>query len=129
MKFGERDRLQKGSEISDVGEILVIFPLDGERRVASSKVLKMTTLGSSPLTLESPLVALVGLLATELLHSLVGFDLVFSSASSAYSGREAKLSGVMTTWYVPGLNASAFFSRSSSEVRREKGGRESPGEK
>lgn len=128
MKFGERDRLQKGSEISDVGEILEILPFDGERLVASSKVFKITTLGSPPLTLESPLAALVGLLATELLRSL-GFDLNFSIASSAYSGSEEKLSGVMTTWYVPGLKASAFFSRSSSEVSRAKGGSESPDEK
>lgn len=116
MKFGESDRLQKGSEISEVGEIFKVFPLNGERRVPSSKVFKMTTLGSSSLT--SPLAVLVGLLAAELLHSLVGFDLARSIASSAYSGSAEKLSGVITTWYVPGLKASAFFSRSSSEVSR-----------
>jgi hypothetical protein len=124
VNFGERDKLQKGSEISEVGEIL-IFPVDGERRVASSKVFKITTLGSS--STQSGLAVIVGLLVA-LLHSL-GFDLGFSIVSSAYSGREEKLSGVITTWYVPGLNASAFFSRSSSEVSMEKGGSESPREK
>jgi hypothetical protein len=128
VKFGERDKLQKGSEISDVGEILKVFPLDGERRVASSKVFKITTLESSP-PLQSPLATLVGLLAAELLRSLVELDLAFSIVSSAYSGSEEKLSGVITTRYVPGLTPSAFFSLSSSEVSREKGGRESLEEK
>jgi hypothetical protein len=123
VKFGERDKLQKGSEISDVGEIPKVFPLDGERRVTSSNVFNITTLGSSPLA------ALAGLLAAELLRSLVELDLAFSIASSAYSGSEEKLSGVITTRYVPGLTPSAFFSLSSSEVSREKGGRESLEEK
>lgn len=94
-KMGERDRLQNGSEISEVGENLNSLPFDGERRVASSKVFRMTTFGSS-LALHSLRTIDVGLLAAELLHSLAGLDLDFSS--SAYSGRDEKLSGVMTTW-------------------------------
>jgi hypothetical protein len=129
VKIGDKDRLQNGSEISEVGENLDSLPFDGERRVTSSKVFKMTTLGSSPLTLHSLRTADVGLFAAELLHSLAGLDLDFSNASSAYSGSAEKLSGVITTWYVPGLKASAFLSLSSSEVSREKGGRESPREK
>lgn len=126
--IGDSDRAQNGSEISEVGEILDSLPL-GERRVTSSKAFKITTLGSSPRTLHSLLAALVGLLATELLQSLEALDLDFSFGSSAYSGSDEKLSGVITTWYVPGLKASAFFSRSSSDVSREKGGNESPREK
>lgn len=124
--IGDSDRLQNGSEISEVGENLEILPFDGERRVVSSKVFRITTFGSS-LTLHSLRATDVGLVAAELLHSLADFDLNLSS--SAYSGNEEKLSGVITTWYVPGLKASAFLSRSSSEVRVEKGGRESPREK
>lgn len=51
------------------------------------------------------------------------------SASSAYSGSELKLSGTMITWYVPGVQVSAFLSRSSSEVNNEKAGSASPREK
>jgi hypothetical protein len=126
--MGDSDRAQNGSEISEVGEIRDILPL-GERRVTSSKVFKITTLGSLPRALHSLLAALVGLLATELLQSLEALDLDFSFGSSAYSGSDEKLSGVITTWYVPGVKASAFFSRSSSDVSREKGGSESPREK
>ena len=70
----------------------------------------------------------VGLLATELLISVL-MTIGFSIRSSAYSGSVEKLSGITTTWYVPGLEASAFLSRSSSEVSRAKGGRQSLGEK
>jgi hypothetical protein len=123
-RMGSKEREPKGSAISDVGETLGVRPLEEDRRVTSSKVFKITTLGSVPASL-SALDLLVGLLVTEPLAS----DLDFSEASSTYSGRVEKLSGITTTWYVPGLEASAFLSRSSSDVRREKAGSASLEEK
>lgn len=124
--IGDREREQKGSEISDVGETREVLPVEDERRVTSSKVFRMTTLGSSVGSV-SVLTTLTGLLVTEYTDS-VTVDLGFS-ASSAYSGSELKLSGTMITWYVPGVVVSAFLSRSSSDVNSEKAGRASPREK
>lgn len=64
------------------------------RLAASSKVLRMTTFGSSVRSL-SLLVVLMGLVAAEYEGSPADFE---SSISSAYSGNELKLSGTMTTW-------------------------------
>jgi hypothetical protein len=122
--MGSKESEPKGSAISDVGETRGVRPFEAERRVASSKVFKITTLGSVPISL-SALDLLVGLLTTEPLAS----DLDLSDASSTYSGRVEKLSGIATTWYVPGLEASAFLSRSSSDVRRQKAGSASREEK
>jgi len=122
--MGSKEREPKGSAISDDGEALGVRPLEDDRRVTSSKVFKITTLGSVPATL-SALGLLMGPLATEPLAS----DLDLSDASSTYSGRVEKLSGTTTTWYVPGLEVSAFLSRSSSDVRREKAGSASAEEK
>lgn len=124
--MGDKEREQKGSEISDVGESREVRPVEEERRVTSSKVFNMTTLGSSVKSF-SVLITLIGLLATEYTDS-VTVDLGFS-ASSAYSGNELKLPGTMITWYVPGVVVSAFLSRSSSQVNSEKAGRASPREK
>lgn len=124
--IGDREREQKGSDISDVGETREVLPAEDERRVTSSKVFRMTTLGSSVGSV-SVLTTLTGLLVTEYTDS-VTVDLGFS-ASSAYSGNKLKLSGTMITWYVPGVVVSAFLSRSSSEVNSEKAGRASPREK
>jgi hypothetical protein len=123
--MGDKERAQKGSEISEVGETLDVLPAEGERRATSSNVFRMTTLGSWVLLFD---MCPVGLLATELPISVL-VTIGFSIRSSAYSGSVEKLSGITTTWYVPGLEASAFLSRSSSEVSRAKGGRESLGEK
>lgn len=124
--MGDREREQKGSEISDVGETREVLPVEDERRVTSSKVFRMTVLGSS-LASFSILITLTGLFVTEYTVS-VTFELGFS-ASSAYSGSELKLSGTMITWYVPGMEISAFLSRSSSEVNNENAGSASPREK
>lgn len=124
--MGDRERAQKGSEISDVGETREVLPVEDERRVTSSKVFRMTVLGSS-LASFSVLITLTGLFVTEYTVS-VTVELGFS-ASSAYSGSELKLSGTMITWYVPGVEISAFLSRSSSEVNNEKAGSASPREK
>jgi hypothetical protein len=124
--MGDRERAQKGSEISDVGETCEVLPVEDERRVTSSKVFRMTVLGSS-LASFSVLIALTGLFVTEYTVS-VTVELGFSG-SSAYSGSELKLSGTMITWYVPGVEISAFLSRSSSEVNNEKAGSASPREK
>jgi hypothetical protein len=124
--IGDREREQKGSEISDVGDTLEVLPVEDERRVTSSKVFNMTTLGSSVGSF-SVLITLTGLLVTEYTDS-VKVALCFS-ASSAYSGNELKLSGTIITWYVPGVVISAFRSRSSSQVNSEKAGRASPREK
>jgi hypothetical protein len=124
--IGDREREQKGSEISEVGDTCEVLPAEGERRVTSSNVFRMTTLGSSVGSV-SVLITLTGLPATEYTDSVtvaLGF-----SASSAYSGSELKMSGTMITWYVPGVVASAFLSRSSSEVNSENAGRASPREK
>jgi hypothetical protein len=40
--MGDREREQKGSEISDVGETREVLPVEDERRVTSSKVFRMT---------------------------------------------------------------------------------------
>lgn len=108
-----------------MGEILEARPAEGERRLASSNVFKITTLGS--LEEATDLYPLIGLLAAEL-NSSVLVTVAFSP-SSEYSGSVEKLSGTTTTWYVPGLEASAFFSRSSSEVSSANAGRGSRGEK
>lgn len=96
--------------------------MDEERRATSSNVLRITTLGSSVALFSGWMP--MGLLVTERLDSRALSDLALSE-SSAYSGSAEKLSGTTTTWYVPGLEASAFFSRSSSEVSSAKAGRES----
>lgn len=124
--MGEREREQKGSEISDVGETRDVRPADEERLATSSKVLRITVLGSSP-ALPSKF-DLVGLFVAEELESRALLGLTLSN-SSAYSGNAEKLSGTTITWYVPGLEASALRSRSSSEVSREKAGRGSDAEK
>jgi hypothetical protein len=93
--MGDREREQKGSEISDVGDTREVLPVEDERRVTSSKVFKMTTLGSSVASV-SGLMTLTGLLVTEYTDSVtVDLDL---SASSTYSGSELKLSGTIITW-------------------------------
>jgi hypothetical protein len=109
-----------------VGDTREFLPVEDERRVTSSKVFSMTTVGSSVRSF-SVLITLTGLLVTEYTDS-VTVDLCFS-ASSVYSGNELKLSGTMITWYVPGVVVSAFLSRSSSQVNSEKAGRASPREK
>lgn len=58
---GDSERAQKGSEISDVGEILETRP-EGDRRPTSSNVFKMTTLGSS---VSLPALLEIGLLAAD----------------------------------------------------------------
>lgn len=40
--MGDREREQKGSEISDVGETREVLPVEDECRVTSSKVFRMT---------------------------------------------------------------------------------------
>lgn len=90
--MGDKEREQNGSEISNVGEILDVRPVDEDHRATSSNVFKITTLGSLPASL-SVLISRVGLLVTELL----GSDLGLSAASSAYSGSAEKLSGITTT--------------------------------
>lgn len=69
--MGDRDRLQNGSEISEVGENFESLPCDGERLLESSKVFRMITFGSS-CVLHSLLPADVGLFAAEPLHTLEG---------------------------------------------------------
>lgn len=91
-RIGSKERDPKGSAISDVGDTRGVRPLEDDRRVTSSKVFKITTLGSVPTSL-SALDLLMGLLTTELLAS----DLDRSDISSTYSGRAEKLSGITTT--------------------------------
>lgn len=111
-----------------MGETRETLPMDDERRVASSNVFKITKLGSSFDTFAplSPLrLRLMGLMSADRWNSPEDLGFVLSVLSSAYSGRVEKLSGTTTTWYVPGLVASAFLSRSSSVVSSAKGGSES----
>lgn len=65
--MGDKEREQKGSEISDVGETLDVRPVDEERRATSSNFLKITVLWSSP-ALGSKF-DLVGLFVVEALDS------------------------------------------------------------
>ena len=113
-----------------VGDDPVQYP--GIGGVLSSNFFKITTFGSSvSLHASSPLRSLLCLLlfrdavpdSPPKLWCLISSS---SSASSEYSGKLAKLSGLTTTWYVPGELASAFSSRSMSEVNDAKGGSESP---
>lgn len=109
-----------------LGDGLDALQWEDGRRVLSSNLARITTLGSSVSILfsrSSPLLPLTMELVTEPPRSRT---LEPSIESSAYSGRPEKLSGLTMTWYVPGLYASAFRSRSSSEVNDAKGGSESP---
>lgn len=95
----------------------VLVPAD--RGEASSNLSRTTVLGST-----------LGLRRLDLVAGLPNLDLDDCpmkcpprAGLAMYSGSSAKLSGVMTTLYVPGRVATALRSRSSSFVRAAKAGR------
>lgn len=82
----------------------------------SSNLERMTTLGSSGVKHAEDPPTEDGVLAHFASKKL-------PARSSVYPGRQSKLSGFRTTTYVPGMERSAFISRSISFVKHGNGGK------